>query len=62
MQGFILFDYADRMHEGAAALAQWLIEGKLQYRTDVQHGFENVPRTFFRLFTGENQGKQLLCL
>jgi NADPH-dependent curcumin reductase len=62
MQGFILFDYAARMPEGAAALAGWLQEGKLRYRTDVQHGFENVPRTFLRLFTGENQGKQLLQL
>jgi NADPH-dependent curcumin reductase len=62
MQGFILFDYADRMAEGAAALAGWLQEGKLRFRTDVQEGFDNIPRTFFRLFTGENQGKQLLKL
>jgi hypothetical protein len=62
MQGFILFDYASRMHEGTTALAGWLQEGKLRYRTDVQRGFENVPRTFLRLFSGENQGKQLLKL
>ena len=29
---------------------------------DVQDGFENIPATFLRLFTGANEGKQLLKL
>ena len=27
---------------------------------DLQEGFENVPQTLIRLFTGQNLGKQLL--
>ena len=45
-----------------ADLVQWLTEGKLQWREDIQEGFENIPSTFLRLFNGSNQGKQLLKL
>jgi NADPH-dependent curcumin reductase CurA len=27
---------------------------------DVQEGFQNIPKTFLRLFTGDNLGKQVL--
>jgi len=27
---------------------------------DVQEGFENIPRTFMRIFSGANVGKQVL--
>ena len=37
-------------------------EGSIAYQEDVQQGFENAPRTFLRLFQGENVGKQLLKL
>ena len=35
-------------------------EGKIVHQEDVQHGLENAPKTFLRLFRGENTGKQLL--
>ncbi len=60
MQGFILLDHLDQVPQASAELRDWLGAGKLRYRTDIQHGFEAVPATFLRLFTGENQGKQLL--
>ncbi len=62
MQGFIVIDYMDRFAEGYADLGQWLAQGKLQWRVDVQRGFENVPATLQRLFSGANTGKQLLKL
>jgi NADPH-dependent curcumin reductase CurA len=34
--------------------------GEIAHREDIQHGIENAPRTFLRLFSGENLGKQLL--
>ena len=34
--------------------------GELKYQVDVQEGFENIPDTLNRLFTGKNKGKQLL--
>jgi NADPH-dependent curcumin reductase CurA len=60
MEGFVILDYAARFPEAQAALAGWLQEGKLKDRVDVQHGLENAPAALARLFTGANQGKQLL--
>jgi NADPH-dependent curcumin reductase CurA len=60
MQGFITVDYLDRMGEAQAALMEWVFGGKIKYREDVQRGFENIPQTFLRLFSGDNRGKQLL--
>jgi NADPH-dependent curcumin reductase CurA len=60
MEGFIVIDYLDRFPEGAAALLGWLQSGELVHRDDVQEGFENIPATLNRLFTGKNIGKQML--
>jgi NADPH-dependent curcumin reductase CurA len=60
MEGFIVIDYLPRFAEGAARLAQWVAEGKLAHAEDIQHGLENAPKTFLRLFQGKNLGKQLL--
>lgn len=62
MQGFIMFDYMAEVETAMADLVQWLTDGKLQWREDIQEGFENIPKTFLRLFDGSNQGKQLLKL
>lgn len=60
MEGFIVIDYLDRFAEGAAALLGWMQSGELVHRDDVQEGFENIPASLNRLFTGKNIGKQLL--
>jgi hypothetical protein len=61
MEGLILTDFAPRRAEGVAQLTTWLREGKLAHREDIQEGgIENAPRTFLRLFSGANLGKQLL--
>lgn len=62
MQGFIVIDYMQRAPEALADLVTWVSEGRIRYREDVQHGFENIPGTFLRLFRGANTGKQLLLL
>jgi NADPH-dependent curcumin reductase CurA len=60
MEGFIVIDYAPRFAEASQQLARWVEEGKIVHQEDVQKGIENAPRTFQRLFRGENTGKQLL--
>ncbi|MDQ2855299.1 MAG: NADP-dependent oxidoreductase [Acidobacteriota bacterium] len=60
MQGFIITDYAAQFGAGIKQLAQWLQEGKLKYAENIVEGFENTPRAFLGLFTGENLGKQLV--
>ena len=60
MQGFLVFDYMHRRDEALADLFGWVTSGEIAFRTDEQHGFENIPATFLRLFEGSNQGKQVL--
>lgn len=62
MEGFIVLDYLPRAGEAIAALSAWAASGELRYEVDVQEGFEHIPRTLQRLYTGENFGKQLLRL
>ncbi|MEL0064780.1 MAG: NADP-dependent oxidoreductase, partial [Gammaproteobacteria bacterium] len=38
----------------------WIQSGELKYQVDIKEGFENIPSTLQRLFTGQNVGKQLL--
>jgi NADPH-dependent curcumin reductase CurA len=60
MEGFVVFDYADRYPEGMKALAGWTIEGKLKAREDVVDGLETFPETLLKLFRGENFGKLVI--
>ena len=60
MKGFIITQYMSRFPEGASQLGKWLAEGKLKYTESIVEGFENTPRAFIGLFTGENLGKQIV--
>ena len=60
MQGFIITNYMSRFAEGIAQLAQWFMSGKLKHAETVVEGFENTPRAFIGLFSGENLGKQIV--
>lgn len=62
MQGFLVLDHLHRATEAIAELAQWVGSGDIVYRVDVQEGFDAIPETLLRLFTGANFGKQLLKL
>jgi len=60
MEGFIVIDYMDRTELAATELMGWIESGELVHQEDIQEGFENIPDTLNRLFTGQNIGKQLL--
>ncbi|WP_238388419.1 NADP-dependent oxidoreductase [Christiangramia aestuarii] len=60
MQGFIVFDYADKHPEGIRQLTQWLNEGKLKYTETIREGFDNIPKAFLELFDGKNKGKMIV--
>ena len=59
-RGFIIIDYLDRALEGLLMLNKWIEDGKIIQEIDMQHGFDQIPATLTRLFTGANLGKQLL--
>jgi NADPH-dependent curcumin reductase CurA len=60
MEGFLVLDYMPRALEAVMQLWQWVQAGEIKDRVDVMRGFENAPKALRRLFTGENNGKQLL--
>ncbi|HJT89995.1 MAG TPA: NADP-dependent oxidoreductase, partial [Bryobacteraceae bacterium] len=60
VEGFLVFQYADRYEEGLRQLGTWLREGRLKYREDVVVGLENAPKAFIRMMEGRNIGKQLV--
>jgi len=62
MQGFVVFDFADKHPEGIKQLAEWLHQGKLKYTETIKEGFENIPQAFLDLFEGKNKGKMVVKL
>jgi NADPH-dependent curcumin reductase CurA len=43
-------------------MAGWIRDGKITWKETVEHGIENAPAAFLKLFTGENLGKMLVKL
>ncbi len=62
IQGFLLSGYEREYAEAQQRMADWISSGEIKYREDIQQGFENIPKTLLRLFSGANLGKQLLRL
>lgn len=62
MEGFLLRGYESEYEVARSRLRGWINSGDIVYREDIQQGFDNIPQTLLRLFSGENFGKQLLNL
>ena len=60
MQGFLVFDYADRYMEAAMEMGGWMAEGRLKSTEDIVDGLETFPETLLKLFKGENLGKLMI--
>ncbi len=60
IEGFLVFDYAERYREALTELTQWVQSGQLKFRENVVEGFDKMPHAFVGLFQGENIGKQLV--
>ncbi len=60
MEGFLAFSFLAHFDEARREIETWMAAGRLKSYVDVQEGFENIPRTFLRLFSGDNIGKQVL--
>jgi len=63
MTGFVIFDYQKRYAEGLSQLAQWLTDGSLKSREQVEQGrVADFPDMLLKIFTGANTGKLVLAL
>jgi NADPH-dependent curcumin reductase CurA len=60
VQGFLVFNFMDKFEQARKELGKYAQAGKIHAKHDIQEGFENIPETLLRLFSGKNQGKQLL--
>ncbi len=60
IRGFIVTDFAARYGESGAALAGWMMEGRLKTRQDIRPGLENAVAAVRELYTGGNFGKLLI--
>jgi NADPH-dependent curcumin reductase CurA len=61
-QGFVVFDYQHRHEEAIARLADWVRQGRLAFREDVQDGIESCLGAIAGLYRGENLGKRIIRL
>ncbi|MDE0062873.1 MAG: NADP-dependent oxidoreductase [Gammaproteobacteria bacterium] len=62
IEGFLLSGYEKEYGVARRRITDWIRAGDIVYREDMQRGFENIPSTLLRLFSGKNFGKQLLQL
>lgn len=62
MEGFVIFDHADRYAEATAQLRTWIAQGRLTWREDILDGIESCPDALAGLYRGENDGKRLIRL
>ncbi len=62
MEGFLVFQFAEKMRVAQKKMADWIRTGKLKYRESIVKGIENTPTAFIGMLRGENIGKQLVQL
>ena len=63
MEGFLVTDYFDRFPAAEREMAGWMQAGQLKSREEIVHGgIADFPKTFLKLFAGENTGKLILQL
>ena len=61
MQGFIVFDFANRVLDAISELSEWYASGQLKVREDVREGgIDAFPDVLNLLYTGGNNGKLVL--
>ncbi|KAL9650001.1 hypothetical protein ABK040_003119 [Willaertia magna] len=59
-KGFLVSSYMNRLSEANSNLVKWIKEGKIKVVETKEYGFENIPKGFLKLFTGEKIGKMVI--
>lgn len=60
VEGFLVFQFAERYGAALRELTEWVKSGQLRYREEIAEGIENAPRAFLSMLRGGNTGKQLV--
>ncbi|KAF8575958.1 NAD(P)-binding protein [Ramaria rubella] len=57
IEGFIVFDYADRFEGAIQEMSGWISEGKIKRKFHIVEGLEKCPEYLNLLYSGGNTGK-----
>ena len=60
MEGFLVFDYANRYAEARAQMREWVESGTLKPLQDEFQGLEEAPRAFIDMLAGGNVGTRIV--
>lgn len=60
MEGFLVFDYADRYAEARAQLRDWIEGGQMTLKLSEYHGLESAPQAFIDLLGGATTGSTIV--
>lgn len=60
MEGFIVYNWADRWMEAIEQNLKWINEGKVKYLETISEGFEKLPQAFIDVLRGKNSGKAVV--
>lgn len=63
LQGFVVFDYADRYAEARSRMSTWIADGRLKLAEHVHVGdIGSFPVAFQEMYSGKNLGKMVVKL
>ncbi|MCB9137709.1 MAG: NADP-dependent oxidoreductase [Caldilineaceae bacterium] len=60
LQGFIVSDHDDRMHDFYRDMSRWIAAGRIKWEETVYSGIDNAVSAFLGLFSGKNLGKMVV--
>ncbi|HIK72528.1 MAG TPA: NADP-dependent oxidoreductase [Gammaproteobacteria bacterium] len=62
MEGFLVFDFAEKYDHATSEILEWIESGDLKILTDKVEGLEAAPRAFVDLLAGGNIGTRIVRL
>jgi NADPH-dependent curcumin reductase len=62
LTGIIVFDFIAQYPKAIEQISDWIKEGKLKYREQIEHGIERFPEVLRMLYTSQNFGKLVLSI
>ena len=60
IQGFLVFDFAERYEEAREYIAGFVRDGSFKFKEDISDGIETMATSFLELLHSENFGKKLV--
>lgn len=62
MEGFLVFDFAEKYDQATSEILEWIESGDLKILTDKVEGLEAAPKAFVDLLAGGNIGTRIVRL